>query len=302
MVNFIRRTFPGHLERNVPVNKELEIIFFVDLNKHEITSDKIKLFNLTEEKSIPIKYRYYNRKLSVKSIEPLQSNMHYQLQLIGGPEGIVDITGAYMAESYSFEFFTSSEKRITAPVITSPIHMSEVRDSITFEWQPVEDAQYYELEVSRSNTFHNLEWPSEEIKIFETKITPHIEYKKGSYYIRVRAVSITGIKSDYSKTIHVYYDGPSKESFSHVKGESDRKIKIETSSKAISGDSFLDQLQEQFSSFNVNEKDAFKLVNSTPKNQSSNLKSAEKIVLIFNDQVNEDSVTSETVYVLKERT
>ncbi len=301
-MNFIRRTFPAHISKDVPVNFEIEMLFFVDLNKDLITKDKIILFDLDQETSVPIRFKYNNRTLKVKSINELNKNTHYQVQIIGGDKGILSITGAKMPETYSFEFYTAKEEAIFPPVIIKPTHLSETEESFSIEWTPVLGASYYEIQVSKSNTFRNLEWPSNDIPIYDTKIKPSFSYKKGNYYIRIRSVLENNTKSHYSDPIQVYYNGISKSREDNIKGESPEEYHIELVSKFVENESQLSSLQSHFIEQNKEEDQGLSLISSEPKHSSFNLSnSRNEIKLKFNKKLDEKSIKKDTIYVVKEK-
>src|SRR5690606_28760952 len=114
-----------------------DIYFFVDLSKGSVTEENIILFNLTEEKGESIRFEYQNRRLQIRPLQQLKPNTHYQIQLVGGRNGLEDITGNKMEETYVSEFYTKESKRLAAPIMISPTDMAEITDDITFQWEPV---------------------------------------------------------------------------------------------------------------------------------------------------------------------
>lgn len=297
-MNFVRRVFPYHLSENVPVDAEIEIFFFLDLNQGTVTPENVLLFNLTEERSEEVEFEYEARRLKIKPIEDLKPNMHYQVQLVGGKDGIKNIIGQEMAETYVSEFYTKKVKQIQPPRFITPTDMVEVTDDIRFEWRPVIDADYYELEVSRSNHFQHLVWPKKETPIYETSIIPHINYEPGTYYARIRSVSYDGTKSHYSKPIRYYYKGKKQTDNIHQPYR-EKGIILEPQGKIEKN--MIQTLQQHF----INEEDtqpsdSLKIVKSTPKHKTLNIKNT-PISIVFNKNINPESVTSETIYLIEER-
>jgi hypothetical protein len=209
-MSFVIRTFPIHLSENVPLDMKIDIFFMFDLNTETITPNNVILFNMAEQKSEPIEFEYKNRCLSIRPKQLYSPLTHYQVELLGGKTGIRDITGRDLGQSYKLEFYTADQTKIKTPTLTSPTDLSEIHGDVKFSWLAVENAYFYELQISKSNTFDVLEWPVKDHRVFGTEVIPDVSYKKGTYYARIRAVKDDGTASAFSKPIRYYYDGPNE--------------------------------------------------------------------------------------------
>lgn len=317
MMNIVRRTVPRHTEENIPLDQEIHLLFMVDLNKNSISSEHVILFNITQQRTEDIHFEYYSKSLKVKSVLPLEPLNHYQLKLVGGVNGIKSITGQTMAETYELEFYTKDVASIKPPRIFAPTNVSIVKEHVTFEFEKIKEADYYEMQVSQSNTFHNIVWPLNEEKVYpmsELKVTPFIEYKTGQYYARVRSVDTEGIKSAWSSTISFYYDGnpiieevedpiPSEQVSINKEPEDAQTIILKASSSHSSELTQLSQLQTALSETDENNDVRLYVKSTTPKNGSvnNNTDKLKTIVIEFTENIDPDSVNSSTCYLLEER-
>lgn len=317
-MNIVRRTIPKHTEENIPLDQEIQLLFIVDLNKNSISSDHVILFNITQQKTEDIRFEYYSKTLKVKSVLPLEPLNHYQLKLVGGVNGVKSITGQTMAETYELEFYTKDVDSIKPPRIFAPTNVSIVKDYVTFEFEKIQEADYYELQVSQSNTFHNVVWPLNDEKIFpmsELKVTPYIEYQTGQYYARVRSVDKEGMKSAWSQTLSFYYDGsleieemedpiPSENTPTNKESEDPQIVILKAnSSQSKENMTQLTQLQAALSETDEAEMDRLYVKSTTPKNGSinNNKDKLKTIVIEFTEDIDPASVNSSTCYLLEER-
>ncbi|CDQ41819.1 Ig-like domain-containing domain [Virgibacillus salexigens] len=299
-MNFVSRTFPYHLSDNVSLDQQIDIFFFLDINKKRLTSEKIILFNSTEEVSEGIEFKYNNKRLTIKPLQNMKPNSHYQVQLLGGTNGIEDITGIKLAETYICEFYTNQTEKINPPILTAPSDLVEISDDITFNWKPSIDAAYYELEISNTTNFQNLIWPNSTTPIYETSVTPHINYNKGRYYARIRSVDADGRKSHYSPTIRYYYNGQKQVTEKITKDN--QGVKLSTKSKLVSKSSAIEALQQHFAFETKNASiDNLEIINSTPANDSRNIQEIEDIIVEFNQSIDPNTVSSKSIYVIEEK-
>lgn len=301
-MNFVSRTIPYHLSEDVPTNPKIEIYFFLDLDKGTLNQDKIILFNLTEERTEKIKYEYQNKRLTITPVKDLGPNMHYQIQLVGGRKGLKNIIGQEMAETYVSEFYTKTIREVQPPVVTFPTDLTETISDITFKWKPAINAKFYELEISKTNTFHHLVWPLEQTPVYETTVTPHINYDKGTYYARIRSIAHDGTKSHYSRTIRYYFNGV-KQADNMNDQHQEESIILETAGKVLESTSIIESLQKHFmneKAIKVNE--SFSITGSSPKHKGLNIRTGTGFVTItFDQDVDPDSVTADSIYIVEER-
>jgi Bacterial Ig-like domain len=304
-MDFVLRTYPRHLSENVERDVEIEVVFMVDLNRQLLNEELIVLLNLTEQRSVPIRYEYRNRVLKIKPIESLDPLTHYQLQLIGGEKGIRDITGRYLVESYKVEFFTKDVDSIKPPVFLSPTHLSEVNLKPTFSWEPVANAYAYELQISKSNTFHNLVWPSENILVFGTQVTPNINYEQGRYYARIRSVGEDGTRSAYSDVLQFYFNQEiTQQSQTNTESQTNSTYSFQIKANSqIKKEDQLTTLQQHFAKQNISLEPKLYVTSSKPSHQTLNipLSQLNQIVIEFNEDIDRNSVTNLTCYLIEER-
>lgn len=314
-MNFIYKTIPRHTEGNIPLDGKIEMHFMIDINRQALKDEHFILLNLTEQMIEPVRYEYIRRKLDVTPLNKLKPNNHYQLQVIGGEHGIRDITGRTMPDTYEIEFYTKDVDEIKPPKILSPNDVVEVREPPVFELEPILEANYYELQISKSNTFHNLEWPNGKVyRITETKVIPDIPYQTGQYYARVRSIDFEEHASSWSPVIRYFYNGtpvirvpedpeiPTEEPEEDVTVESKRNIVLQPMSQVQE----VSQLEKIKSAFSV-KSDAtitgLYAKKATPKDKSVNnkLDAIGQIVIEFTEDIDPATVDSKTCYLLSER-
>lgn len=305
-MSLILKTFPVHLTQKVALDTDIEVTFIFDINKDTITTSNIILFNLAEQKSEPISLDYRNRVLRITPARKLQPLVHYQVELVGGINngGIRDITGRGLNQNFRFEFHTGNETKITAPQLIAPTDVSEIHNDVVFRWNPVDKADYYELQISRSNTFDVLEWPKEQTLVFETQVIPDIVYKKGmTYYARLRAVNNQGVTSAFTPAIRYYYNGidetmvEEKTEAISISGPSLPQVKDGESSSS----SEIQALRDHFTAQLDGEINALQVTSMSPKNGSVMVVNASKIVIEFSEMIDPASINHETVYVVSEK-
>jgi Bacterial Ig-like domain len=292
-MNFVLRTIPRHLMEGVDVDALIEVDFMIDLNRQQLKPEYLILFNVTEQKSEPVTFEYYNKRLKIKPNQDMGPLMHYQLQLIGGNEGLRDITGRYLEETYVLEFYTKDVKGIKPPVVLSPTDLSQYSSVLTITWEQVMEADHYEVQISKSNTFHNLAWPSEENNIYALSFSPDMDFEKGQYYLRIRSISSDGIKSAYSPVITFYHSGYQR--------EEDLIIQARTQ---ISETSELSTLQQHFSAQNTEPVTAIRITAAKPAPNSFNLPptAINEISVEFNEDINAGSLAQfGACYLIGER-
>ncbi len=205
----ILRSFPTHLSKDVPLDTDIEVGFFRDLNIETVTINNIMLLNVAEQRSEKITLHYKNRVLKITPRYQLSPETHYKIEIVGGnDQGIRDITGEYMIQSYHSEFFTGKQVKVPTPRMISPVDLSEITGDIKFSWTPVDVADNYQLQISKSNTFDVLLWPPTNHYMISTEVIPDIKYEKNiQYYARLRAIDAKGVASAFTETVRYFYSG-----------------------------------------------------------------------------------------------
>ncbi len=305
-MRIVYKTIPTHTAEQVPVDQVIEVFFVIDIMKNTLNENTIILLNISEQLVEPVKVDYINRTLKVKPVNKLMPNTHYQLQLVGGKDGVKSITGGEMAQTYEVEFYTKDVESIKPPRILSPVDLSIVDKPVEFHMEPSAQADHYEVQVSKSNTFHHLVWPMGNEKVFitdEIKFTPDIAYEEGQYYIRARSVNKEGKKSSWSPSIRYFYQpalnyDPIEED---IEVET-KDITLRTNSRPDESDTQLSKLQNAFVEEEV-DKNPFFVKGMSPGDGSvhNSLNKSRTIVIQFSEEIDPNSVHSSNCYVLSER-
>lgn len=310
-MNFVYKTIPRHTEEDVLLDQKIKVFFMVDLNKNALKEEHIILFNMTEQKVEPVEFEYNRRILTIAPLRNLAPRSHYQLQIVGGKNGIKDITGRTMYETYEVEFFTKDIKSVKPPRILSPTDVSVVKGPVEIQIEPVEDADHYEIQISTSNTFHNVVWPKDGEIVYHTpeiKVIPDVEYENRNYYVRARTVDHTFKKSAWSPVIQFYVENqeeiiePEEPEIPSEQTE-EKKVVLATNSRLHKNASQLDALQNVFSLQESNRHTRLYVKKTSVKDQSvhNSLERLNQIVIEFSDEIDPDSVNEETCYLLVER-
>jgi hypothetical protein len=243
--------------------------------------------------------------------------MHYKIDLVGGENGIKDITGRTLEDTYMFEFYTKDVIEIKPPVLLSPTHLSEYYTDASYDWHPVEQAEYYEMQISKSNTFHTLEWPQEPVKIYDNFFTPDLSHERGNYYVRIRSVTKDGVRSAYSPVLQYFYDDtPDIEILEEpqigIKEEKDlarlpkvkarKRVNIQANTE-VQQNHELSSLQQHFIDEQNVAVSKLYLKSTSPKHVSLNvsLDQLKEIVIEFSEELNPSDITNETCYLISER-
>jgi hypothetical protein len=305
-MNFVLKTEPRHLTENVKCDSSIQVWFMIDIQQSSLRDETIVLFNLTEQKRIPIRFQYRNRCLTITPVEALSPSMHYQLILIGGEHGLRDITGRVMIESYEVEFFTANVLSIKPPVLLTPTHLSEVSSPPTFSWEEVENAYAYELQISKSHTFQSLVWPTEPVLVFDAQVKPKLLYETGQYYVRIRSVGEDGTRSAYSPVLQFYYREKEDVFNDEENKEASPSVMVRLQAQSRLQEPKLDALsalQQHFANQTMEENEKLYILASRPVNQSWNLpfSSMNQIVVEFSEDLDPSSIHRQTCYMVAER-
>lgn len=326
-MNVIYKTIPVHTAQKVTLDQVIEVFFMVDINKQTIRPEHLVLLNISERKVEDVEFEYSRRVLKVKPVNKLSPLTHYQLQIVGGTDGIKDITGRSMAQTYEIEFYTKDMESVKPPKVLSPTDKSIVSSAVTVQLEQSQHAFYYELQISKSNTFQNVLWPINGEKIYrmtDIKVTPDIKYETGSYYMRVRAVSDDGEVSAWSPTIRFYYNGtveievPKDEEVpvevpkdppvtepipDPVPEVNEEDVVLQTKSRIIEQPTQLSQLQDHFVQVVAAASNSLSVTSVSVQNKSVNnkLTSVKQITVDFNEDIAPETSTNNTCYVLVER-
>ncbi|KQZ67280.1 Ig-like domain-containing protein [Nocardioides sp. Root151] len=124
--------------------------------------------------------------------DPLEAGTRFwRVQAVKG-------SGVVSQPSPAVSFTVQSIKSVT---ITGPANSAdeEVTD-VVLDWEPVDGAQYYQLQVATDDAFQTIVDNKENAKVYGTKYSPAITYDNNQYYWRVRAVDLAGQPTAWTET------------------------------------------------------------------------------------------------------
>lgn len=314
-MHVVFKTIPAHGAENVPLDQVIGFQLMVDIQASTINEDTVLLMNLTEQKVEPITFHYQNKRLEIAPNEPLQARMHYQVILVGGEKGLKDITGRSMPQSYELEFVTGDSLNTKIPIIMQPVDRSVMQEAFTIQLEAIDDIRFFEVQISKSNTFQNVIWPTKEHAIYrldQTVVKPDLVYEPGAYYLRARSVNEQNISSAWSVPIRFYYEEPKiapappvgELPDDPVIEEVTPQVIIESRSKRAPMTA-LSKLQEELETF-VEPSIPLWVKQTNIKDQTihyprDRFNQTRQIVIEFSEDLEPTSITNESCYVLKER-
>ncbi len=204
---------PSNYSTKVSVTTSIKITFDIDLDGRYIDDFIYLLDGLGERVDGRIVYR--KKVITFTPKEPLSMGTTYKLCIIGDSDltddqeaGIRSILGDSMEGNVFIQFTTESDETTVPPVMISPLSQSVIREHPVFEWEPVDGMKGYQLQISTSNQFTTLIYPSadEEVELIQdVSIEPSIELEEGNYYFRIRSVREDGVTSQWSRTFQFHY-------------------------------------------------------------------------------------------------
>src|SRR3990167_2394566 len=209
----VLRTNPQRFDADVPVDSVIEIFFSLDLDASSANLNTILVLeNAVSPIAGVVEYDNLQKKVTFTPTSNLTPNTLYQITAIGlndlgGDPGIIikDALNNPFLGNHVFTFTTSDAQRPEIPNLVSPSDQTQLDTTPSFTWTRVPSADYYEIQVSSSNLFAPVVWPTIDNPIdqptsgTEVTVTPDVDLLDGRYYWRVRAVSADGIKGNYSE-------------------------------------------------------------------------------------------------------
>lgn len=301
-MRFVENTFPHNMQSQLERDVELSIRFFLDVDENTIDDRTVILMDLVEQTPVSCSRVYKRRILTIKPIESLRPNNHYQLLIKGGTSGIKDIIGLEMAESYELEFYTKAIESIKPPAIMKPVNRTITESPFEIELSPAVNAMYYEVQLSKSNRFDKVIWPQNNHLIAqatEIKFKPDVVLSSGNYYLRARSMSDDGQASEYGPISQIYIDVP------EIEEEVVEEVK--TPSITLGGKTSFTQDIDVINHLLVDEVveaiPNFFMLSSTPRKDEVHVPIAElkNIVIRLSENINPESINTKSIYVIKER-
>lgn len=231
---------PSHLEDNVNVNSNIDVIFTSDINPSTLTKNIVvfedynKIYKNTNDLKDYSKYSvvkgsisYDDKKLTYTPEKPFNTNSSYILVL---NDKIMDITGNQLVQKYVNVFYTEKVASYPRCEIISPKYGNITNEIPTFKWINQKSPSYV-FQMSKVNSFEvlllNQVIPGNEFEE-EISYTPNFDAKEGMYFIRVKSEG-----GEWSNIHQIF-----------IKPITDAVIAEEDTSEMIAFDDFFENLLE----------------------------------------------------------
>lgn len=205
---------PANNEQEVPINASIKISFAKHMDANTLTESNIKMRKVNGE-YIPytFSYSYETYQLILKPSTPLAGSTQYQVEVIGGKDGVKSVTGDY-TNTRTYEFTTILTKSISQP---RNLFLTQDNNGIKVSWETPSvinelESVSYDVRVSSSNDPVNPHlWPElpigTEYNQTETSLIVQKEFEtERNYYVMVRAVSVSDT-SDWTIS-QIYLEKP----------------------------------------------------------------------------------------------
>lgn len=304
---FIKDVSPRNGESGVSLDKIIVIKFLDDIDVDTITPENIILLSLVSRKEIPITYEYdfESRSLRIAPKIALTPNAQHKLIIRGNVDGIRTIIGDCLPVSFDAEFTTGEAEEMKAPEIIYPLHRTIVDMPLEIKVKRKDKSEYAKVEVSDTSDFHKPLYSLATPMIFafdtdELLIKPDLTLPEGRYFIRAQVMNEAGELSGYSDAIHIVTDGNMPETIPpeiEVPAPDDEsgEIDIEDLNNNLEGD---DEDEEEEGA----EKEAA-IIGMHPKQDALHIpiELLSVISIHFDGEIDPESITSDTVYLVKER-
>jgi hypothetical protein len=201
---------PKNYETNVSTDlTKITLSFSIDLDPSTIDGN-VRLQNQSGN-TILTSLEYGYRVVTVHIREALSPNTTYQLSVFGDASledtdatGIRSALQVPMEGSATIYFTTIANLSILPPTGTYPSDGAVVKEAPAFNWEIVDNASRYELEISKSNSMTPAYWRSE--NILEPSVYVDIPLEDGVYYWRIRSIDNKGNPSNWSNTYIFHLD------------------------------------------------------------------------------------------------
>lgn len=179
---------PAPNEMGVPIERIMTVTFQKNMMASTLTASTIKLRKVNGD-LIPTTLKYDNirKVLSIEPASTLQPTTQYQLEVVGGINGIQSVIEETMPASRFYEFYTV-EAEIAAPVST--VKAEAVNGFINVSWEAISIIGSYEYEVklsTSSSPFNASIWPDQGPYVSSSlNINIPKKVEPGTYYVHVR--------------------------------------------------------------------------------------------------------------------
>ncbi|MEW6770016.1 MAG: Ig-like domain-containing protein [Bacillota bacterium] len=257
---------PKMLAEDVDPAKPVVVWFNRDLDPGTVSAATVRLLDLTNRVPVSGEVIYTGRQVTFRPDRPLAPESRHQLVVLGGESGVKDILGTAMAQTFTLEFVTGALTGAVVPVVISPAEQEAVAPTFTILWTAVGEG-FYEVQVASDLDFTKVVWPLDGegyTTVFSedgsfASVVPARPLEPGYYFVRVRM---------------------SGEAWSRPVG-----FAVYVREEPLVAENVVDEL---------------KVVNMLPSPFSGNVSlDIGKIVLEFNRELDPQSVSSKSVYVVK---
>lgn len=206
-------TSPSRYDTDVAVTTSIRATFDIDLDARYMDDFVYLLDSLGNR--IDGRVSYKKKVITFTPKQSLSMGETYQFFIIGDSDltddkkqGVRSIIGDCMEGNVSINFTTEADQSVEPPVMTHPTNQSILRESPTFTWEAVDGVDGYQLQISVSNQFSSLVYPtSDDVDtLYDTTFHPDITFEDGLYYFRVRSVREDNVAGEWSKTYQFRLD------------------------------------------------------------------------------------------------
>lgn len=305
---FVKDVNPRNGESGVSLNKVIVVSFLDDIDVDSLREENIILMSLEERREIPIRYEYDHggKRLRIASKVALLPNAQHKLILRGGQDGIRTIINDVLPVSFDAEFTTGEADEMKAPEIIYPLHRTIVDMPLEIKIKRKDKSEYAKVEVSDTSDFHKPLYSLATPMIFafdtdELLIKPDLTLPEGRYFIRAQVMNEAGELSGYSDAIHIVTDGNMPETTPpeiEVPAPDDEsgEIDIEDLNNNLEGDDEDDDEDDDV-------KTEAEIIGIHPKKDALHIpvELLSVISIHFDGEIDPESITSDTVYLVKER-
>lgn len=305
---FVKDVNPRNGESGVSLNKVIVVSFLDDIDVDSLREENIILMSLEERREIPIRYEYDHggKRLRIASKVALLPNAQHKLILRGGQDGIRTIINDVLPVSFDAEFTTGEADEMKAPEIIYPLHRTIVDMPLEIKVKRKDKSEYVKVELSDTSDFHKQLYSSATPMVFafdedEITIKPDIVLGEGRYFIRAQVMNETGELSGFSESVHIVTDGnlpetvPPEIEVPAPDDESDDGDNIDDLNNNLEDDDEEEEEEEV--------KKEAAIIGMHPKQDALHIPIDQLSIISvhFDGEIDPESITSNTVYLVKER-
>lgn len=180
---------PASNEMGVALTVTLTVSFQKNMVASSLNASTLK-FRKVNGALVPSKITYdnVNKRVYIQPDAPLEPATQYQMEIVGGPSGVLSILDEYLPSSKNYSFYTKEED-IAVPLKNLQVAEKDGLVSITWDAIDVMGSYQYQVKLSHSNLPDNTGiWP--ESGAYETSgisIDVPKKLQAGTYYAHARS-------------------------------------------------------------------------------------------------------------------